>query len=108
MTIITEILRVRRISQNDLDIWVERDWLLPIRTENEWQFEDEDIARIELICDLLHELKLHSDAVDVILPLMDQVYSLRQSLRAMTYAASELPADTRRQLLDSLADILKK
>ena len=76
----------------------------PTRVDEEWYFSDEDIARIELICDLMHDLDLQADAIDIILPLVDQIYDLRRSLRAMTQAVGDLPADSRRQVLDSLAN----
>ena len=86
---------------------MERVWVRPTRLGNEWRFGDVDIARIELICDLVRDLDLHPDAVDIILPLIDQIYDLRRSLRAMTNAVGELPADSRRQILDRLSDKLK-
>ncbi len=103
-----QILRQRQIERVELARWIERNWLQPITIENEWRFEKEDIARIELICDLVDDLRLHPDAVDIILPLLDQIYSLRRSLKAMTHAVGELPADTRRQVLDRLSERLRK
>lgn len=104
MVLIEDVLVRCRVERSDLEIWIERVWVRPTRVENKWQFGEEDIARIELICDLVHDLDLHTDAVDIILPLMDQVYDLRRSLRTMTRAVGDLPADSRRQVLDRLSD----
>jgi len=107
MVLMDEVLVRCRVDRSDLEIWIERVWVRPEQLDHEWRFGEEDVARIELICDLMHDMNLPADAIDVILPLVDQIYDLRRSLRAMTHAVGELPADTRRQVLDRLSDRLK-
>lgn len=106
MVLIDEVLVRCRVDRSDLEIWIERVWVRPTQIDHEWRFVEEDVARIELISDLMHDLNLQPDAIDVILPLIDQVYDLRRSLRAITHAVGELPADSRRQVLDRLSDKL--
>lgn len=106
MLLFEDILVRCRVDRPDLEVWIDRVWVRPTRSENEWHFGEEDVARIELICDLVQDLGMEADAVDVILPLVDQIYDLRRSLRAMTRAAGDLPADSRRQLFDSLSNNL--
>jgi chaperone modulatory protein CbpM len=107
MVLIEDVLVQCRVDRSDLEIWIERVWVRPARVEHEWHFGEQDIARIELICDLMHDLNLQADAVDIILPLVDQIYDLRRSLRAVTHAVGDLPADSRRQVLDRLSEKLK-
>jgi chaperone modulatory protein CbpM len=90
------------VNRNDLEVWIERSWVRPARRGKDWLFVEEDIARIDLICDLAHDLDMDSDAVDIILSLVDQVYALRRSLRSLTQAVGELPADSRREVLDRM------
>jgi chaperone modulatory protein CbpM len=90
------------VNRNDLEVWIERSWVRPARQGKDWLFVEEDIARIDLICDLAHDLDMDSDAVDIILSLVDQVYALRRSLRSLTQAVGELPADSRREVLDRM------
>jgi chaperone modulatory protein CbpM len=106
MVLIEDVLVRCRVNRSDLEIWIERVWVRPTQVDHQWRFSEEDIARIELICDLAHDLNLQADAVDIILPLVDQIYDLRRSLRAMTHAVGDLPADSRRQVLGSLSDKL--
>jgi chaperone modulatory protein CbpM len=106
MVLIDEVLLRCRVDRPDLELWIDRVWVRPTQVNREWHFGEEDIARIELICDLMHDLNLQADAVDVILPLVDQIYDLRRSLRAMTHAVGDLPADSRRQVLERLSDKL--
>lgn len=100
---IDEVLLRCRVEKTDLGSWIERDWVRPVRQDGDWSFADHDVARIELICDLVHDLAIDAEALDIILPLVDQVYALRRSLRAMTRAVEDLPADSRRRVLDRLA-----
>jgi len=107
MVLIDDVLVRCRVNRSDLEIWIDRVWVRPTQIDKEWHFGEEDIARIELICDLMHDLNLQADAVDIILPLVDQIYDLRRSLRAVTHAVGDLPADSRRQVLDRLSENLK-
>jgi chaperone modulatory protein CbpM len=100
MVLIDDVLVRCRVKRLDLEIWIDRVWVRPTQIDQEWHFGEEDIARIELICDLMQDLNIQADAVDIILPLVDQIYDLRRSLRAITQAVGELPTDSRRQVLD--------
>lgn len=104
MFVFDEVLIRCRVERPVLKFWIERDWVRPAREDDEWHFGEEDVARVELICDLVRDLEIDPEALDVILPLLDQVYSLRRSLRAMTLAVGELPAESRQKVLDRLAD----
>jgi chaperone modulatory protein CbpM len=103
MFMLEEVLIRCRVGEADLSRWIERDWIRPVRQEDGWRFADQDVARIELIFDLVHDLAIDPDAIDVILPLVDQVYALRRSLRAMSRALEALPEDSRRHVLERLA-----
>jgi chaperone modulatory protein CbpM len=103
MLVLDEVLIRCRVKKSDLRSWIDRDWVRPVQQDGDWRFAEQDVARIELICDLVRDLAIDPDALDVILPLVDQVYALRRSLRAVTRAVEALPADSRRRFLESLA-----
>ena len=103
MLIFDEVLIRCGVERLDLSLWIERDWIRPTRDNDDWHFGDQDLARVELICDLVRDLHVDPEALDIILPLLDQVYSLRRSLRAMTTVVGELPADSRQKFLERLA-----
>jgi chaperone modulatory protein CbpM len=52
-----------------------------------------------LICDLRHDLAVDEDTVPVVLSLLDQVYTLRRQLGALTDAVQQQPEDVRRAIL---------
>ena len=67
-------------------------------------FSDLDVARVCLICDLVHDLAVEEETVPLVLSLLDQVYGLRRQLNALTAAIQRQPDDVRRRLLDLLAE----
>jgi chaperone modulatory protein CbpM len=62
-------------------------------------FDDLDVARIRLVCDLRKDLSLPADSVPVILSLLDQIHGLRRELRDLAAAVDDQPDDTRRAIV---------
>ena len=98
-----DVLARSGASRAELESWIAMCWVRPLRGEEGWLFSETDIARIEMICDLSHDLGIDEEAMEVILPLIDQVYALRRSLRALADAVMALPEEARRTVLDHLA-----
>ncbi|MGI9520219.1 MAG: chaperone modulator CbpM [Hyphomicrobiaceae bacterium] len=90
------------ISVIRLRAWVTQGWVKPVASDSGQLFDALDIARCELIRQIEDDLQVASDTVPVILSLLDQVYSLRRELRAVTRAIECQPTDVKRQILASL------
>jgi chaperone modulatory protein CbpM len=86
---------VTRIELRELRLWVREGWVKPATGEGGPVFDDLDVARIRLVCDLRKELSLPADAVPVVLSLLDQLYGLRRELRGLTQAIDAQPDDVR-------------
>ena len=94
---------VGRIDQVELTQWIELGWVAPERpADAEPVFSDVDVARICLICDLRHDLEVEEETMPLILSLLDQVYTLRRQMNALTGAIQQQPEDVRRAILDLL------
>lgn len=91
--------RVRGLTLERLDAWVERGWVLPLCGEGGADFEEIDVARIALIRQLRDELEVNSEAMPIVLSLMDQVYSLRRDLRCYVEAVEEQPGAVRETII---------
>ncbi|MCG4934169.1 chaperone modulator CbpM, partial [Dorea formicigenerans] len=63
-----------------LEIWIERQWLIPEDSQAGANFSDRDIARARLSRELTAELGVNDEGGDVILHLMDQLHGLRRAL----------------------------
>jgi len=88
------------LEADELSGWVERHWVTPDldpeNIENEtWIFTEIDIARVRLIYDLRHDLDVAEDMVPLMLSLLDQVYDLRSTLKAVNRALAQQPREVR-------------
>jgi chaperone modulatory protein CbpM len=93
------IARIDRLSRRDLQVWMRNGWVRPAREGATGPlFDDLDVARLRLICDLRMEMSLHSETVPMILSLIDQVHGLRGVLRTLTEAVERQPESVRRDI----------
>ena len=92
------------LQRDTLYVWIERGWLSPVRDGGAWRFREIDVARVRLIRELNEELDLTADALDVVLPLLDQVHGLRRELRRLADAVDTQPPEIRNRILRSLGD----
>ncbi len=76
--------------------WVEFGWIVPRSHPQGGRFEDVDVARVRLICDLVYDLDVGEGTVPVILSLLDQLHDARRTLRALAAAIGEQPEEIRR------------
>ena len=96
-----EALANYAIERTELCAWIEQSWVRPVKTGESWQFDDGDIARLELICELRRGMEINDDALPVVLSLLDQLYAARQTLLHVRDALAQLPDPT-------LADVLAR
>jgi len=68
------------IDENELKSFVREEWLIPIEDEC-LLFDEEDLARIELIKDLRDELDVNDEGISIILNLLDQIHALKAQIR---------------------------
>ncbi len=99
-----EVIAKIDIGGSELNVWIERNWVLPVEEDGEFLFDDSDIARVRLIAELRQDLGVNEDAVPVVLRLLDQVYGLQRALGEINEAIKALPSDCRRRLEDVLRD----
>jgi chaperone modulatory protein CbpM len=92
----TVVQRVRRLNSQDLRVWVSEGWVRPGQSESGPLFDDLDVARIRLLCDLRKDLSLSTDAVPVVLTLIDQLNGARHDLRCLAAAIERLPESARK------------
>jgi chaperone modulatory protein CbpM len=84
----------------ELTGWIDRGW---VRPEPDGMFDAIDLARVRLIYDLRRGLGVQEDAVPVILALLDQVYDLRLTLKAVSAALGTQPPGVRDAVLAAMA-----
>ncbi len=97
-----QIVAEIEISPGELTAWIEQEWVLPVRQGETHVFNDADIARVRLICDLRRDMAVNDEAVPVVLQLLDQVYALRETLAELRAAIDAASPAAREEILSKL------
>ncbi|NLS19758.1 transcriptional regulator [Rhizobium sp. P40RR-XXII] len=94
-----------QIETTVLEIWISQGWLVPEETDQGRNFREADIARGQLILDLDRAMGLNEPGVDVVMDLVDQLHSLRATLRDLTDAVCRQPIDVQEHILTELTRV---
>ena len=99
MITIEELLaRVSGIDWDELEDWIERGCVDPIREGETVVFREIDVARVRLIVEIRDDLNVRRENIPLVLSLIDQVHGLRSQLRTLATAIDAQPADVRRRI----------
>jgi chaperone modulatory protein CbpM len=89
------IAAIGRLEVRVLHEWIEMGLLAPHRDAGGYLFDDADIARVNLVCDLSFDMGVGEESLPVILHLIDQLHGTRHTLKALTAALAEQPEEIR-------------
>lgn len=96
------LTEIRRLTRRDLRLWMSEGWIRPTMGETGPLFDEIDVARLRLLCDLRKEMALPPDAVPVVLTLIDRLHQTRRDLRMLMDAVDDQPDDVRRAVAKRL------
>jgi chaperone modulatory protein CbpM len=93
MTTIDEALRRLRheVDRMTIETYVEHAWIQPHPGAEGWDFEDIDIARIDLVTHLRRDMDVNDEAMDLVLSLLDQLYDMKSRVRRIRGAVEGRP-----------------
>ena len=74
-----EFLIRAELDEATLEVWVAEGWIVPVRGQ-EHEYSETDLARAQLIRDLMEDLGVNAEGVGVVLHLVDQMHGLRGAL----------------------------
>lgn len=94
----TLVSRVDRVNVKELRVWVRAGWVRPALGENGPVFDEVDVARVRLLCELKKDMKLSSETLGIILPLLDQLHQARRELRILSQVLDDEPAAVRQRV----------
>jgi chaperone modulatory protein CbpM len=103
---LAEVVAVTEASETEIVAWIEQQWVLPVEEDEQWLFDEADVARINLIRELRRDMAVNEEAMPVVLRLLDQVYGLRHALAELQEAIQGLPEEHRAELEARLRRIL--
>ena len=75
-----EFLEQTQLDVYTLEIWLKEEWLIAQFTDEGRCFTEIDVARVTLISDLQNNMGINKEGLDVILHLLDQIYSVRRQM----------------------------
>ena len=87
-----ECLDRAQLDHGTLEVWIKEEWLVPSGTATAWTFSEADLARAQLIRDLMRDLGVNDEGVGVILNLLDQMHGLRKALAEVLQSVRERSA----------------
>jgi chaperone modulatory protein CbpM len=77
------IAEIAGLSRNDLERWIDNDWVRLAGRAGAYVVLDVDVARIRLVHNPCHGMQLDEEALPVVLVLLDQLYELRRRMREL-------------------------
>lgn len=95
----TLVVDMPEFERGELERWIAQDWVRPDRAPNGWMFSEIDVARLNLIRELLRDLQLAEDAIPLVLRLLDQLYDSRRRLRRVRIAVERSGSIDARQAM---------
>lgn len=87
------------LAAEDLTLWVERRWVLPVEQDGQFVFAEADEARVQMIVELRRDLAIDDEAMSVVLDLLDKLHGVRRQMRDLLDAVGELPEAQRDSLM---------
>jgi chaperone modulatory protein CbpM len=103
----TEVVAlIQTVTVTELRGWVHAGWVAPVAGERGPQYDELDVARIRLVCQLRGDLEVPDDAVPMVLSLLDQVHGLRRELRALVNAVEAQPAPVRDEIRSAFRSLI--
>lgn len=93
------VARIERLTLRELRLWAREGWVRPAQSSRGPIFDDLDVARLRLLCDLRKDMGLPTDVMPTVLSLIDQLHRTRRDLRCVTEAIEEQPKEVRRAVI---------
>lgn len=85
-----EVTITFKLESVELTAWIEQSWVRPLRQGDIWHFDEGDVARLQLICELKREMSVNDEAIPLVLELLDQLYATRATLDHLRHAMDRL------------------
>lgn len=91
-----------------IESYIQKSWINPIERDKTSYFDDIDIARIRLIYQVQNDFEINDDGIDLILLLLDQLYSARAQAKVLATAIEAQPETVRDMILSEVQQITKE
>ena len=108
ITLETLCVRIGNVPADEVQGWIDSEWLRPEGAPGHYLFREIDEARARLILELRDDMGINAEGMPVVLSLLDQLYAARRQMRRLREAIS-IPRENElrsrvRALLASMQD----
>ena len=93
------IARFTRLEAHTLSRWIAAGWVKPREGAAGFLFDNADVARIYLLCDLCYEMEVRDEELALVLSLVDRLNGIRTMLMAVNAAVQDQPAEIREAIM---------
>ena len=97
----TVVSQIDRLTLRELRLWVREGWVRPAEGAPGPYFDEVDLARVQLLCDLRKDLSLPEDSMPTILALIDRLHQTRRELRWLAEALEDQSEEVRLSVVGS-------
>lgn len=98
---------IDRLEAQMLRQWVEAGLVRAAGPAEAMHFDETDVVRVRLICELHYELAVEEETLPLVVSLMDQIYDLRRSSRAVAAAIADEPEEVQMRIAAAAAKWLR-
>lgn len=102
---LAELVDELNCPREEIVLWVERRWVLPLQQDGDLVFSETDIARVQMIIELRRDMGIDDEAMPVVLDLLDKLYGVRRQMRELLSAVGELPEAQRDMLMRRISGL---
>ena len=95
----TVVTRIETLTIRQLRHWVREGWVRPAQGQSGPIFDELDLARLRLLCELQQDMALPTSAMPTVLTLIDHLNRTRRDLRRLTEALSDQPTEIREAII---------
>jgi chaperone modulatory protein CbpM len=100
------VARFQGLEIKVLQQWITVGWVKPTPSESGFLFDEIDVARTHLLCDLRFQMDLRDEELALVLSLLDQLHGTRALLRAVAAAINDQPVEVREAILSKIGAAL--
>ena len=99
---LAEVLTLCGLERDELALWIERRWVLPLAADGDFLFSEADLARVQMIAEFRNDLALDDEVLPTVLGLVDQLHATRRRYRQLMQVICELPEEQCEAILRKL------
>ena len=102
---LAEVVAICGVERDEITLWIERRWVMPLAADGDYLFSEADLARAQMIAEFRRDLAIDEDALPTVLGLVDQLHSTRRRLRQLVQIVCELPEEQCETILRRLDQV---